>query len=92
MRFGKRQPCIFPDLLEKRNSNDYIPSFFVETLVLVEPKRRERGEGRGRHDRNEGLDNPGVGSQRNGWVKLYKPPYTRIYRLLWQKIHYCIEQ
>jgi hypothetical protein len=42
MRFGKRQLCIFHDLLKKRNSNDYIPSFLVETLVLDEPKRRER--------------------------------------------------
>jgi hypothetical protein len=42
MQSGKRQPCIFPDLLEKRNSNDYILSFLVETLVLDEPKHRER--------------------------------------------------
>ena len=42
MPYGRRLRCIFPALLEKRNSNDYIPSFLVETLVLDEPKRRER--------------------------------------------------
>lgn len=42
MQYGTRLLCIFPDVLRKRNSNDYIPSFLVETLVRDEPKHRER--------------------------------------------------
>lgn len=71
MPFGKKPHCIFHPLLGKRNDNDYIPSFLVETLVLDEPKHGKGEKGEDDTTVKRGLDNPEVGSQRNGWVKLY---------------------